>query len=213
MAISTHAELKTAVANWLDRSNLTSRIPEFIRIAESQIGKDVRIRQMEKRVSASISTEYYDVPTDLIKIRNVQLTLSDRVIPLEYLTPEQMDHFLSSDNIGEPYYYTIIGEEFQFKLIPDQTYTIEIAYFARFPYFTGDNDTNWLLTNFPEIYLYATLVAAEPYVDNDKEVQKWMALYASSVKAANKQDQEARFSGATLRRRSKTIEDIPYYGA
>ena len=30
MAIGTFAELKTAAANWLDRSDLTDRIPEFI---------------------------------------------------------------------------------------------------------------------------------------------------------------------------------------
>lgn len=213
MAISTYAELKTAVANWLDRTNLTTRIPEFIALAESQIGKDVRIRQMEKRVSASISTEYYDVPTDLIKIRNIQINTTPYLTVLEYLTPEQMDQFLATNNTGVPYYFTIIGEEFQFKPIPDQTYTAEVAYFARLTAFSGDNDTNWLLTNYPDIYLYGTLIAAEPYVDNDKEIQKWSALYNRGVQAANKQDKESRFSGTTLRRRSKTIEDIPHYGS
>ena len=47
MAISTFAELKTAAANWLDRSDLTDRIPEFIALAEARFNRVLRIRDME----------------------------------------------------------------------------------------------------------------------------------------------------------------------
>ena len=64
MSIATYAELKTAVANWLQRTDLTSYIPDFITIAESQIASDLKVREMEKRVTASISTEYFDIPSE-----------------------------------------------------------------------------------------------------------------------------------------------------
>ena len=47
MAISNYTELKTAVANWLDRDDLTDRIPEFIALAESRFNRLLRIRAME----------------------------------------------------------------------------------------------------------------------------------------------------------------------
>ena len=50
MAITIYSELKTAVANFLSRSDLTSRIPEFITLGEDRIGKDLRIRAMEATV-------------------------------------------------------------------------------------------------------------------------------------------------------------------
>jgi len=200
MSVSTYAELKTAVANHLNRSDLTSRIPEFIVSAEGRIGRELRIRQMEKRATASISTEYADMPTDFIEQRNIQIngTTQDR---LQYLSPEQMDKFHSSQSTGTPTVYTIIGTEFQFKPVPDTSYTVEIAYFARFAAMSADNDTNWLLTNEPDTYVYASLIAAAPYLDEDPRLQTWAALYSEIVKTLNDQDKKARYSGATLRMR------------
>ena len=37
MAIGTYAELKTAIANFLARDDLTDRIPEFISLAEARM--------------------------------------------------------------------------------------------------------------------------------------------------------------------------------
>jgi len=42
MAISTYSELKTAVANWLDRSDLTDVIPDFITLAETRHKRDFK---------------------------------------------------------------------------------------------------------------------------------------------------------------------------
>jgi hypothetical protein len=52
VSISNYDELKTAVANWLERSDLTSRIPEFIAFGEDRIGTDLRIRAMETSADA-----------------------------------------------------------------------------------------------------------------------------------------------------------------
>jgi len=199
MAISNYGELKTAIANWLDRDNLTARIPEFITMAEAAVGRDVRVRQMEKRATASISTQYADMPTDFILQRNIQLNAASEQVRLRYLTPEQMDMYYPSEAGGQPKAYSIIGTEFQFKPVPDAAYTIEIAYFARFSTLSADTDSNWLLTNQPGIYLYAALVQAAPYIEDDKQTQLWAALYNAEVQALNKQDKEARYSGASLR--------------
>ena len=198
MSIATYSELKTAVANWLDRSDLTTYIPDYITMAEAAIGRDLRIRQMEGRKTASISTEYVDIPTDFIEARNIQLNTTEQK-RLKYVTPEQMDQFHPEQTTGEPKYYTIIGTEFQFKPIPDTSYTVEIAYYARFAALSGANDTNWLLTNMPEIYLYASLVQASPFLRDDDRVPLFATLYQSAVDSVNKQDKTARYSGATLR--------------
>ena len=198
MSIATYAELKTAVANFIDRTDLASRVPEFIAMSEAAIGRDVRIRQMEKRATTDISTEYVDMPTDFIMARNIQLNTSSQE-RLKYLTPEQMDMYRSSQTTGKPRNYTIIGTEFQFKPVPDGAYEVEIAYLARFAALSGDNDTNWLLTNQPGIYLYGALVQASPYLKDDERTKLWASLYNAEVESINKQDNEARYSGATLR--------------
>ena len=92
MAISTYAELKTSIANWLDRSDLTDVIPDFIALAETRHKRDFKIRRMETRVTANTiaNTEYYTLPDNYIAMRNIKLN-TDPKTPLEFLTPEIMD--------------------------------------------------------------------------------------------------------------------------
>ena len=46
MALTTYAELQTAVANYLARTDLTSQIPDFIYIAETRLRRQLRINEM-----------------------------------------------------------------------------------------------------------------------------------------------------------------------
>jgi hypothetical protein len=39
MAISTYTDLKTSIASWLNRDDLTSVIPDFISLAEAGINR------------------------------------------------------------------------------------------------------------------------------------------------------------------------------
>lgn len=56
MAIATYAELQDAVANWLDRSDLTVRIPEFISLAEGEMRRQLRSEAAFTPLSAVSTT-------------------------------------------------------------------------------------------------------------------------------------------------------------
>lgn len=201
MSITTYAELKTAVANWLDRSDLTSRIPEFIALAEAQIARDLRIRENEKRVTATISTEYFDIPTDFIEMRNFQLNTTP-VTQMEYASPEQLDIFNPDSTAGNPLFYTIHGSEFQVKPVPDGNYTAEMTYWYRPTAFSADADTNTILTRYPDIYLYGALATAAPFIDDDTKAQTWITFYSNGIKTVNDKDKAGRYSGSSIRMRS-----------
>ena len=64
MAITTYSELKTAVADWLNRSDLTTAIPNFISLAEAQMTRQIRHRKMVTRATATMDTPYFAVPSD-----------------------------------------------------------------------------------------------------------------------------------------------------
>ena len=70
MAISTYGELQTSVANWLDRDDLTARIPEFIALCESMVIRPLRVRGMET-LDTSIDTvggqRNYDLPSGYLQ--------------------------------------------------------------------------------------------------------------------------------------------------
>ncbi len=92
MAISNYTELNTAVANWLDRDDLTDRIPEFIALAEARFNRLLRIRAMEEKQTASTVAGQRNLalPTNFIQMRNLQINTSP-ITPMQYVTPEIYD--------------------------------------------------------------------------------------------------------------------------
>tara|TARA_R100000655_G_scaffold53929_1_gene91941 strand:+ start:694 stop:1320 length:627 start_codon:yes stop_codon:yes gene_type:complete len=196
MALTNYSELKTAISNWLDRTDLDDRIPEFIALAETRHRRDFKIRRMETRVTASTiaNTEYYTLPDNFVAMRNIQLN-TDPKTALEYLTPEQMDRVRAGSNTGKPKAYSIIGNTFQLRPIPDGVYEIEMLYFKYFTALSDSNTTNDMLTFHPDAYLYAALVEAEPYLYNDKRLQTWSALYDRAKKDIIDSNERDRHSG------------------
>ena len=106
MAITNYSELKSAIADWLDRTDLTDQIPDFITLAEARHKRDFKLRRMETRVTADTiaDTEYYTLPDNYVAMRNIQLN-TDPKTSLEYLTPEQMDRIYAGSNKGKPIAY------------------------------------------------------------------------------------------------------------
>ena len=196
MAISTYAELKTAIASWLDREDLTDIIPDFIALTESRHRRDFKIRRMETRVTASTiaDTEYYSLPDNYVAMRNIQLN-TDPKTSLEYLTPEIMDRVKGGSSTGKPKAYSIIGNNFQLRPIPDSVYEIEMLYYKYFTPLSDSNTTNDMLTYHPDLYLYGSLVEAEPYLQNDKRLQTWASLYDRAKKDLIDTNERDRHSG------------------
>jgi len=196
MALTTYSELKTAVANWLDRSDLDDRIPEFIALAETRHRRDFKIRRMETRVTANTiaDSEYYSLPDNFVAMRNIQLN-TDPKTPLEYLTPEQMDRVRGGSSKGKPKAYSIIGNNIQLRPLPDGVYQIEMLYFKYFTALSDSNTTNDMLTFHPDAYLYAALVEAEPYLQNDKRIQVWQGYYDRAKKDIIDSNERDRHSG------------------
>lgn len=203
MSITTYAELKTAVANWLNRSDLTSRIPEFILMGESLINRDLRVKENSKRVTASISTEYFDLPTNMTEMKNIELDGSPRR-RLRVMSPEQMDTAYASTATGKPRFYAVHGTEGQLKPAPDATYSMYLTYYYKLTGFTADNDANSILTTYPQLYLYAALVAATPFIEDDERITLWTKLYDAEVSLLNKTDKRGRYSGSVLVTRTDT---------
>jgi len=196
MALTNYSELKTAIANWLDRTDLDDRIPEFIQLAEARHRRDFKIRRMETRVTANTiaDTEYYALPDNFVAMRNIQLN-TDPKTALEYFTPEQMDRVRAGSTTGKPKAYSIMGNSFQLRPIPDGVYEIEMLYFKYFTALSDSNTTNDMLTFHPDLYLYGALVEAEPYLQNDKRIQVWAGYYDRAKQDLITTNERDRHSG------------------
>ena len=202
MAITTYAELQTAVANWLSRANLTSRIPEFITLCEARFNRELRVAGMEKRAytSTAISTEYVQLPDDFREARNFQL-ITTPVTPLEQVAPDYIDVRFAGA-AGKPRYYAIVGDEFQLAPAPDSEYTLELNYWAAIPALSDTATSNWMLENAPDVYVYGTLCEAVPFIQDDKRVALWEQKYKMAVNALQEDSDRRRWSSTAMQMRS-----------
>lgn len=201
MALSTYSDLKTSIGNWLNRSDLTSYLDDFIDIAEERMMQDLRVREMEDRQEATMSTSsrYLAVPTGFIEMRRLHISSTTPIHRLFMVSPEQTGDFYDSAS-GKPNYYAVVGSEIEFNRVPDSAYTVEMAFYKTLTALSDANTTNDILTNYPGVYLYGSLVAASEFLMLDSTY--WATLYMAHVKKANDTDKRGRFSGSSIQMRS-----------
>jgi len=148
MALTNYTELQASVADFLNRSDMTSVIPDFITMCEADMNRTLRVREMSIRTRAPINSQYVKLPADFLGMRNIDL-LTDPVTPLSYLNLQNLDIHRSNKSTGKPLYYSIMQGSIEFSPVPDSEYTLEIIYYQKIPALST-NSTNWLLTDHPD---------------------------------------------------------------
>lgn len=209
MAITQYSELKTAVANWLERDDLTSRVPEFIAMAEDRIALDLiarsggmGIRPMETLASITIDAETVSLPTGYLAARSFWLEVGSEKYQLQPMTQHEMASTYAGSTTGQPRIFAAEAETFRFAPAPDGTYTGKLLYLQKFTAMSADSDTNWLLTNARGLLLYGALIEAEPYLMNDARLATWGAQYSNLLEQVVRANRHDRFSGGPMIMRS-----------
>lgn len=200
MALTTYAELKASIADWLNRDDLTSVIPDFISLAEHQMEREVRHYKMIERSNANLDSRYSQVPAGWLETIRFGIT-SDNTYRLEMVSIDDIiaRRERNSDTAGRPQYYSHVGDTFELFPTPDREYATELVYYEQIPALSDSNTSNWLLDAAPDAYLYGSLLQAAPYLAEDERIQVWSTLYAGAVLSLNKSSDRTRQSSGNLR--------------
>ena len=204
MSITSYSELKTAIADFLNRDDLASVVPTFITLAESSIQRRIRHWRQEKRSTITLDAQYEALPADFLEAIRFYVT-SNGTNPLEPISQADMldRKQLAQDTSGRPRFYAMTAGQFELYPVPDGSYDAEIYYYSRIPALSDVAPTNWLLEYFPDVLLYGALVHSAPYLKEDARIQIWSALYQEAVDSINVSSQQAKFgSGQRLKIRS-----------
>jgi hypothetical protein len=199
MAISTYAELQTAIGNWLGRpgdANVGPIIPDWIALCELRFNRDLRIRAMEDRATAVVSGTYVALPDGFLAMRNFQLN-TDPVTALDLVSPELIDRVAAGSTVGRPRLFAILNDEIQLAPAPDGAYAAEMAYWKRFAALSPTASSNWLLTNAPDVYLFGSLVEAAAYLGDDQHLGQWEDRYQGAIRRLQHADDAGKWSGST----------------
>lgn len=205
MALSTYADLKAAVADWLTRADLEQQIPDFIKLAEATLNKVVRSSRMTANAAVTVNANARKgtAPADMLEPIYVQLA-ADEDYPLEQVSPEQLTVLRRSRmrSTGMPRFYAVVGRSIEVAPTPASQITLDVAYYQAIPTLSAPTDANWLLTYDPDLYLYTTLLHAAPFLQDEGRASLFGNLLAQQVAAAVQQNKtvslDARTPGPSL---------------
>ena len=204
MSFSTdYTSFGNSLAAWLtdqDSSTITdigvNLTADLISIGETRIFREVRTRDMETAFSDTITAGMLALPASYLALKSAYLDASPNV-SLERRSAEWIRlSYPQSTTSGIPKFIARYGTNFIFGPYPDSNYSILGVYYKNIGPLSSSAHT--LFTNNPDLYLFASLAAAAPYLKDDKRVLLWEAQYKSALLDAQKQSDDEEGSGDAL---------------
>lgn len=184
MAITNYTNLQTAIAAWHHRD--VDEITDFITLAETRINSllEARLHEVDATLTATVSSRYITLPTGFMSPLGLWLTTYDPRREINYRLPNDLS--VSDDSTGQPYYYTIDGSNVAFERPADIAYTYTIRYKKAFD--IASTATNDILTRYPDVYLYGSLVEACLFAKDDPTI--FEQRFQSAIELAQKSESD-----------------------
>jgi hypothetical protein len=196
--ITSYSELKTSIAAFLHRTDLTAMIPEFIADGETKIYNDLRIKAMETAYTATISSGVVALPTGFLEWKNLYVDTS----PIQKLDRKSAEwiyqYYPNRTAQGTPKFFAQDGSNLIFAPYPNSNFEIKGVYYKRLDALSDSNTSNWFILNAPEILRYAALCEAAPYCRDLPAVQVWEQKYEAIKQRLKSTERREAFSGSVL---------------
>lgn len=176
-----YGELKTSVADYCKRANLTARIPEFIRGTEDRIKVALRDVSLITHSTLAVSSEWTSLPTDFQKL--IAFGGIDNKDTIALPVNRMQDVASGADNL----YYCIVGREIQVLPVQSST-TFDIVYEYGPGNMSSDTDSPQLLQDHPFLYVWGAVMAYRLWsnqpADKVAEAAEYFGQYLNDVKEA-----------------------------
>lgn len=201
--ITSYTSLKTAVGDWLARSDLTASIPGFIQNWEEAFYRQPRNfgRFMEASFAGTIASDVLAVPADYLGLKYAYVNTTPAA-RLDRVSLNQLyGAYPRNNTTGLPRWIARDLETFVFGPEPDSTYDIAGVYYAKPDLLrdaADDAADHWLIVNAPDLVLYGSLLAATPYLQNDKRIPTWQAMYGQALQDYRDYNKEEDRSGSPI---------------
>lgn len=198
MAITTYAELKTAVEDWMQRSgdaNITAKAGDFITLCESRLNRELRTREHETEadLTMTIGSRSVTLPTDFNYPILLWLTTVSPRSPLIQRTPQSMEF---SDANGIPEYWAIDGDEIVFDCPADSAHAVKLRYVTRLA-LSGVVTTNYILESYPDLYLWGAVAEGAIFARDMKLLEIAEGRYREALSSAKNTESRMK-RGTTL---------------
>lgn len=205
MSLDSYANLKTELADWANKGNITTQIDTFIDLAEADINRFLRTQDMEAVATSTVSSNPIDLSaspfTRFQKMKALMIVSASVDRPLNYISPDLYNSQYSATSSGIPEFYTIVGSNLYLDPAPSTSYSYTATYYSGINPLSGSNTTNWVLINHPDLYLYGALKHARIYL-RKQDIEGYEAAFNQALALVKREDIRNR-GGGTARRISE----------
>lgn len=212
--ITTYATLQANIGDWLNRADLTGVIPTFIQLAESSIKRRLKTRHKTRYEFSAVADDGdYVMPTANAGAYALVITAPagdeggiDMVAPQHLWANRRLNEGITD----RPVLGCVIGDTLLLSPIPDETYTMELIY-EGFSVLTDSNTTNYVLDDYPDLYLYGSLLQAEPYLHNDERIDVWEKKYEKALKELELAQDRAEYPNTPVAKSPVNLAPVNSY--
>lgn len=198
MALANYTDLQASIASWLHRSDMTAIIPDLIALAEKRINGDLdaRLQDTVASIVTVAGTQTVTAPSDVVNVRSLVVMSSPNQV-LSYMTPDQFNVQYAAATSATPRSFTVVGANILLGPIPDAVYTLQCTYKAQVaPIASAQGGVNWLMTNYPQVYLMGSLCESVKFTKAFGSLAVWEQAYKEAINSVNSIDW---YSGSTMR--------------
>lgn len=200
MALVDLEDLRAIIASTINRTDLTDYIDDFIALARVDINSRFRVGAQESTAAVTMTSgnPLLALPTNFGEIRKFIYTAGSsdiRELTLAPFSPISTDQSLNQ--AGYPRTYSVVGTNFFLDPIPSSAFSGTVYFYLEVPDFDFSDpaDTNWLMTQYPNVWLYASLLSALGKVGNDVRAPIWSTYYQAGIDAVTGNDKAKRYAG------------------
>ena len=195
MALNNLASLKAEMRDWaLDRPDLVGKFQDCVDLCTNDLNKVLRTRKQQAETQlVPDANGVIPLPDDYLEWRTVTALTNPKTV-LQPLTPEGESDVYPNSYGGFPAHFII--EDSTLTVLPVTTTPIELKYWKRIPYLTevAPNDTNWLLQENPNLFLFGAMKYVETYKRNMEGVQLFGGLYSGLIDGMVRDSKHAQWS-------------------
>lgn len=193
MSLTTYDGLKLSVADWLNREDLSSVIPDLIELAENRIFHELRAPINEKTADLTLGADgYTTIPNDYLEVKDLFWNYT----PLTRISLTALHSYIARS--GQPPEF-FAREQSKFLVFPVPTVqaadTLRMIYYFTPEHLSSTVTTNSIFQTAPELYLYGTLVEAANYLGSDGS--RWEGAYQSAMGRTLQHAKTSEYAGAT----------------
>ncbi len=205
--IDSYEKIVAYISELLGRGDLFDMIPNWIRMVEKELERDIHLRDGEHRENIDLVSgeEFVILPPRVKQLRHVRVN-SSHAYSLNVVSIEKLNDVRTNGSaLTLPSAMTIIGHELHMAPTPGTDDDITIIYFGAMPPLSAKNPRNQLTEDAPDLLIYGALAHSAPFIGDDERLTVWSGFFTRAKESYRLMEHRHRLGGGPLQVRPDVV--------